>query len=299
MHAKLFWGIFFAIFSAPFLLKAAPPSSQASLPPASQPAHAWRVQKAKNFPNYRVEIITQDNPTAPLGIESTKALIKDLNGNVKVEIKDVLIEPDPKENISGWAPGTLLDVDKDGLEDLVLRTYSAGAHCCYTYQIFSLGKVLKKLGELKLMDYGETIKLQDLDGNGQWQIIAGNAKFTYLKGIPFSASPAPPQIFALVNGKYINVDKKYPKVFDKDIAEQKEMLANGFNETAVLQIVLDYLLTGREAQAWSEFDQLYTSANKEARKQELQERWNQYLGLKVESNKAESKTSPSTGWKLP
>jgi len=272
-------------------------SAEPQSPPASQPASGWRVQKAKSFPNWKVEILTKDNPQSPLGIEGTRALIKDPSGAVKQELKNVLLEPDPRETIEGWVPGTLLDVDKDGLEDLVLRGYSAGAHCCYTYEIFSLGKVLRKLGELKLLDCGEKLKLQDLDGNGNWELLSCNAKFTYLKSLPYSQSPFPPQVFGLVNGKYVNLDKKYLQVFDEDIAVQRKALEGGYNETAALQIVLDYLLSGREAQAWQEFDQLFTGANKEARKQELQDKWNQYTGAKPESAKSES--APGSAWKLP
>lgn len=307
MQTKLFWGSIFSFFMIPFCLYSASPTSQPSSAPSSQPASGWRLQKVKNFPNWRVEIITKDNPASPLGIEASKALIKDLNGKIKVEVKDILIEPDPKQNIEGWVPGTVLDIDKDGLEDLVLQTNSAGAHCCYSYQIFSLGKILKKLGDLKLFDCGEKIKLQDLDGTGQWQILTCNSKFTYLKGIAFAQSPFPPQVFGLVGGKFTNADKKYLKVFDDDIAEEKKSLAENYSDTAVMQIVLDYLLSGRETHAWQEFDTLYTHPNKEARKQELQDRWNQYLGLKPESNPESNKTgaaskpasSTETGWKLP
>lgn len=273
--------------------------SKSSSKPATQSAPAWRVQKAKNFPNWKVEILSKQNPQKPLGIESSKAIIKDLNGNIKAEIQDVIIEPDPKENISGWVPGTLLDLDKDGLEDLVLKNFSGGAHCCFTYQIYSLGKVLKKLGELKLMDCGENIKLQDLNGDGLWEILTCNAKFTYLKNLPYSQSPFPPQVFGLINGKYVNIDKQNIKIFDEDIAEQKRNLVESYSDSTVIQIVLNYLLSGRESQAWQEFEQLYTSANKEMRKQELIDRWQQYLGLKAESKVSESQNNPNPGWKLP
>ncbi len=267
--------------------------------PSSQPAASWRIQKAKNFPNWKVEIFTKDNPEAPLGIEGSKALIKNTDGSLKVEIKDIILEPDPKENIEGWVPGTLLDLDKDGYEDLVLRGFSAGAHCCNTYHIYSLGKVLKKLAELPLFDCGEIIQLKDLDAQGPLEILTCNAKFAYLKGIPYAASPFPPQIFGMENSKYKNADKKYLQVFEEDIAEQKKELAEGYNETAVIQIVLDYLLSGREEQAWQEFDKLYTSANKDARRQELKNRWNQYSGAPAETKKAETQTAPNPGWKLP
>ena len=110
----------------------------------------------------------------------------------------------------------------------------------------------------------------------------------------------------MINGKYANVDKKYLKVFDEDITAQKKILEGGFNESAAIQLVLDYLLSGRESDAWQAFEQYYTGLNKESRKQEIQDRWNQYLGLKAEShpesiplNPTGNPTPAGTGGPLP
>ncbi len=266
--------------------KAAPTAIPSSL-------DSWRVLKQKVFPFYKVEILTKDNLNAPLGIEGTKAVISDLTGKQKVESKNFLIEPDPKINIEGWIPGTKLDLDKDGYEDLLLRVFSGGAHCCYNYEIYSLGKIFKIMGDLKLKDCGETIKLQDLNGDGIWEIVTCNASFNTFIGIPYSDSPFPPMIFGLENGKYVNQDKKYLQIFDQDIATEKNSLnEKGYSNGNVIQIVFDYLLTNRENDAWREFDQLYISPNKEAIRTEIQEKWRRYLGLPPESQPATQPTSP-------
>lgn len=296
MQSRLFWVFTFITFCLSSSLGAAELATSA---PSSQPAATWQLKKAKNFPLWKVEIFTKENPQAPLGIEASKALIKNPDGTLKVEIKDIILEPDPKENIQNWVPGTLLDLDKDSYEDLVLKGYSAGAHCCFTYQIFSLGKVLKKLAELPLFDCGESIELKDLDAQGPAEILTCNAKFAYLKGIPYSSSPFPPQVFAMENGKYKNADKKFLQVFDEDIAEQRQVLSENYDETAIIQLVLDYLLSGREEQAWQEFDKLHTGANKEVRRKELKDRWNLFTGAPAETKKAETQIAPSTGGKLP
>jgi hypothetical protein len=291
------------VFIFSFFLQAQvrPSPPPVSLPPipTTQPMPAgeasalgWRIIKQKWFPFYYVQILTKDNPAVPLGIEGTRAVIMDLNGKVLAEIKNLLIEPDPRETIEGWIPGMFLDVDRDGYEDLVLRTFTGGNHCCYSYQIYSLGKVLKKIADLKLNDCGEKIKLQDLNGDGRWEIISCNAGFIYFQGLSYDMSPFPPMIFGFEAGKFVNQDKKYPKIFDDDIAaEKKELQEKGYSDSNVLQITLDYFLSGREAEGWQQFDQLCTSAKKELIRQQLREKWEKFQGLHSESGPAETRFS--------
>jgi hypothetical protein len=292
MAKKSHWfglGLLVVSLWSPALFSQSKPAPTSQPSPTSRPAEPWRVIKEKSFPNFKVQIFTKDNRAMPLGIEGTKAVITNLKGKVVAEVKGLVVEPDPRETVDGWKPGTLLDLDKDGMEDLVLRVYSGGAHCCYTYQIYSLGKILKKLADLKLLDCGDKIKLQDLDGDGRWEILSCNAAFTYFKNIPYSDSPFPPVVFGLESGKFVNEDKKFQKVFDDDIAaERKAIQDHGYSDGEALQIVLDYLLSGREIDAWTQFDQLLNSPKKEAIRSELQERWQKYLGPPPESKSAES-----------
>lgn len=270
-------------------------SQATSQPAATQPAPGpWKLSKEKAYPLYKVQIFTRENAVSPSGTEM-KAVLSDKTGKALVEVKSLMIEPDPREIISGWTAGTLLDLDKDGNEDLVLRLFSGGAHCCFGYQIYSLGKLMKKLGDLKLNDCGETIELKDVNGDGVWEILACNSAFTYLKKIPFAQSPFPPMIFGLEGGKYVSQDKKLRQVFDEDITQQRKIiLEKGFAEETAIQIVLDYLLSGREEEAWRNFDELFANApNKEDRKTELKERWARYLGIKLETKPAESKPAES------
>lgn len=273
----------------------AQPATHPAVP--TPPPGEWKLTKEKIYPLYKVQIFSRTNSASPSGTEM-KAAILDKGGKTLAEVKSLMIEPDPREIISGWTPGTLLDLDKDGNEDLVLRLFSGGAHCCFSYQIYSLGKMARKMGDLKLHDCGETIELKDVNGDGVWEILACNAAFTYLKKIPFSQSPFPPTVFGLEGGKYVNQDKKLLRVFDDDIVQQRKIIQEkGFAEETAIQIVLDYLLSGREEEAWKNFDELFANAaNKEDRKAELKERWDRLSGIKVESKPAESK--PREG-KLP
>jgi hypothetical protein len=268
------------------------PSKAAASQPASSAAD-WKVTKEKAYPSYKVQILTKANPSSPLGIEGTRAVITNLQGKVLTEVKSLFIEPDPRETVEGFTPGTTsLDLDGDGTEDLILRLFTGGTHCCYSYQIYSLGKVFKKIGDLKLLDCGSKIRIHDIDQDGMQEILTCNAGFTYLKDLSFAQSPFPPMVFGLEGGRYVDQDKKFSSVFDHDISEQKKMIQEKkASDGDIIQIILDYFLTGRESEGWSQFDKLYTSANKEKVRENLKERWERYLGIRPQTQPAETKAS--------
>ncbi len=265
-----------------------PGYAQAVTSPAKTPL--WKVTKQKIFPFYKVQILTRNDSTPSVNTPM-KAVIEDLQTHKTVEIKNISIEPDPRETVQDWVPGTLLDLDHDGYEDLLLRVFTGGAHCCYEYHVFSLAKILKKMGDLKFGDCGDKIQLKDLNGDGTMEIITCSAAFTYLKNIPYSNSPMPPDIFGLEGGKYIRQSSRYPAIFEQDLVAQKDSLKqNGYSDEGVIQVVVDQLILGRETQAWQDFEELYLSPNREERRQEIVDRWNQFRGLPAESRpKTESR----------
>ncbi|MBF0492967.1 MAG: hypothetical protein HQM15_09320 [Deltaproteobacteria bacterium] len=245
--------------------------------PASQPVTTWHLIKKKELPNYRIEIWMKENAKLPLGIESSSAKIFNKEGKLLQEVKDLILEPDPKENVEGWSSDKILDLDGDGQEDLLLKGYSGGSHCCYQYHVFSLGKILKKMGTISLKDCGEKIEVKDLNGDKIPEIISCSADFTNFKQIPYSVSPFPPRVFSLKNGSYVQSDQEFPQVYEDDAALQKAQITKeGFDIAKVLQLTLDQLILGKEEQAWKDFDQYYKAANKEKVKAELQEKWSAF-----------------------
>jgi len=259
-------------FSSPAFSQSFPTPSSS---PSSQPAPAWKLSQEKNYPFYKVQIFVKENSSSPLGIESGKLVISDSQGKVLYQTIGMLFSIDPLK-IFSTPPPQPLDLDHDGAEDLLIQNFSGGAHCCYSYQLFSLSKTLKNIGSIKLLDCGEQLKLQDLNQDGTLEILTCNPSFTYLPKIPYSESPFPPMVFKIDQERWVNQDAKYPQVFYADIEERKkELAANTDNRSDILQIVLDYLLSGHEAEAWKTFD-LLTLSNKEELRQELLKRIQQY-----------------------
>ncbi|MBI2472075.1 MAG: hypothetical protein HYV59_12675 [Planctomycetes bacterium] len=91
------------------------------------------------------------------------------------------------------------DITGDGIPDHVVEGYSGGAHCCYSYLIFSLGKQFKKITHLQADDSPFTFK--DIDGDGIYEITGRDCTFAYWETC-FAASPAPEIILQYKDNKY-------------------------------------------------------------------------------------------------
>ena len=249
----------------------ATPSQPENSITANQTLTPWTLIKQKVFPNYKVEIYQRMTIGKFPAIDSMKARITPLAGGSVVQHEAPRLNPDYRSYVTGWVSG-LFDLDGDGYEDLMLQNSSGGIHCCFGYSIYSLKSPLKKIGEISLKDCGEQIKLKDLNGDKKLEIIACNPDFAYINDLPFADSPFPPSIYTLKDGQYQKADLEFKQVFLDDIKTQRDTLAKGYQVSAVLQIVSDYLALGDEANAWKEFDTLYQGDDKEAVKTELMKR---------------------------
>ncbi|MBN1364560.1 MAG: hypothetical protein JW976_07135 [Syntrophaceae bacterium] len=114
------------------------------------------------------------------------------------------------------APGT--DINGDGIPEIIIEQYSGGAHCCYSYDIFSLGKKLRLIDSLD--GTHSTFDFEDLDGDGKYEAIGTDFVFVYWAGLfGFPDSPAPGIILRWKNGKYRLAGDlmKKPPPLEKDL----------------------------------------------------------------------------------
>lgn len=255
--------------TAPALADSAKPSE--STPTGLESVTPYEVVREKKLTNYKVEIQQRKTTGKYPRVESMKARIIPNDGGSVTHYTGTWLTPDPRSFIVGWKGG-MLDLDGDGVEDLLLQNYSGGGHCCYNYVIYSLSKPLQKLADLPMKDCGEKIGLEDLNGDKKMEIISCNPDFSYLGDQPYSESPFPPAIYALKGGTYQRADAEFRQVFLSDIQAQRESLAKGYRPANALQIVTDYLILGEDAQAWQEFDTLYQGSDKEKIRQQLMAR---------------------------
>lgn len=180
-------------------------------------------------------------------------------------------EPIQIDNVSKLDEATGMDVNGDGLPEVVLETYSGGAHCCFTNIIYTMsGSSIHEILHSVESNCGGLLK--DLDGDGVMEYDTCDDSFAYAY-CPFVASPAVRVIYAYdpAQGKYVPATPKFANLFTDQIAQDTQRAETGkpgddgefdnSNKCSVLPVVLDYLYSGQTDKAWSEFDRLYTAAD--------------------------------------
>ncbi len=129
MHTRILTKLFALILSlgsAPFALAANVQTFELQTPAGS----------------YHVEIRERSEGDERLLVQKNKKNLLD-----QTEHNFALIDPTSKEPNLGYTGSNLplFDFDGDGTKDLIVRIWNGGAHCCYTYDIYSLANRASKI----------------------------------------------------------------------------------------------------------------------------------------------------------
>lgn len=164
------------------------------------------------------------------------------------------------------APGS--DIDRDGVSDLVLMSFSGGAHCCETFYVLRLSNPPKVVFTFEAGLAGA--RFEDVDRDGKLDLITGDATFAYWR-TPWVASPIPRVIFRCeAPGTYVPSPRlmAQPAPPESDLAKalaeaRAELVAEPwvkegfFGAGALLRTMLDLIYTGHPARAYAFLDQAW------------------------------------------
>lgn len=169
------------------------------------------------------------------------------------------------------------DVNGDGVPDVVFDGFSGGQGCCYTYWIVSLGKKPQVVRELH-NQVPLTFRRRD---DGLIEVRTGEGAFDLFL-LPHENAVIPELTFRLQGSNLIDVSPEYQKEYDEQIAKaQSELTADSLDKfrrsvysqkmfidqaptvKAVLTIVLNYLYSGRDSQAWQALEEMWPPSDQQ------------------------------------
>jgi hypothetical protein len=192
--------------------------------------------------------------------------------NNEIGFKDVVtIETGGKPSVridsaSAIEDLTGTDINGDGYPEVIVDTYSGGAHCCFGTQVISLRDMPVSILQKPESNAGGMF--QDLNGDGVYEFLTADDLFAY-KYCPYAGSPFVRVIMAYDSSRdqYLPASPRFANQYAGDIqehaawAQQAQPGDHGEQDNttkcAVLPLVLDYLYSGQQDKAHSELQRIY------------------------------------------
>ncbi len=239
------------------------PTPQAP-PTASPPEAGYILQEERLINAYAVRI--WHNPDDQLGFGSVLLIEAAGQSPIRVDMASAL------NDLTGS------DINADGYPDVVVETYSGGAHCCFGTQVFSL----RPGGAALILQKPESNvggNFEDLNADGISEFITYDDSFAY-QYCPYAAGVTVKVIMAYDSeqDRYLPASPRFPELYAEEIAtnELRALAApgelgdwEGTNICAILPLALDYLYTGHPDRAQTEFASRYSGLDTDAKWAEI------------------------------
>lgn len=134
-----------------------------------------------------------------------RILIRTATGSPVVELKND--QPFVRIGVD-WC----YDVNFDGNPELSVFTYTGGAHCCTTQNIYSFFGPKSELLFTYEAGNGGSLSPQELDGTAPMELTGLDDRLAYFGDLSYAASPPIVIAYANRNGTYVEATKEFPDV---------------------------------------------------------------------------------------
>lgn len=147
----------------------------------------------------------------------------------------------------------LKDLDSNGTVEVLIRTFSGGAHCCTNLNIYTWQK--NKFAKLETgMRDGGGGEFLDLDGDRKLEFVSFDQSFLY-RYSSYAGSFPPSTIYSFRNGKLVDTTRQHPKYLRSTAWQMyQSFLASKRNQSEVNGVLAGYVaqkaLLGEFEQGW-------------------------------------------------
>jgi hypothetical protein len=178
------------------------------------------------------------------------------------------------------------DINGGGKQDVVFDAFSGGETCCYLYWVVTLERNPKVIRTFR----NQVPLIFRKRPDGSTEIRTGEGSFD-LFFLPHSESVIPELVLRLQGDQLVDISSDYREEYDQKIAKARAELsaadlqkfrASRYNQKmfadqlhtvkCVLTIVLNYLYSGREPQAWQALNEMWPPSDGERVRSLIQER---------------------------
>lgn len=159
--------------------------------------------------------------------------------------------------LEGNQPVRVADLNGDGVKDVVIQEWSGGAHCCYTYDIYSLFP--DKLRNIWHMNAGDGHLSIETPEKGPAVLVVQDASFAYW-ATSFSEAPMPNVYLRWTNGAFRMVATRMRKSVDPQKFKQ---CAADPNSAQSLRYFVELVYQGHADQALGLLDKMQPQERRE------------------------------------
>lgn len=240
-----------------------PPGTPRPVPTAftpiseTAPDAVYSLESEQTFGDYTMRYWRD---TAGAMAEYAGVVIIVAEGEPPIQIDNVL-QSTPFDPLSGT------DINGDGFPEIIVNSYTGGAHCCSSVFVASMtGTAAQPILQTVASNCGG--RFIDLNGDGVMEYDTCDDSFAYAY-CSYAASPIVRVVYQFDPAKgYVPASPKFASLYEESITQdmqRAEQAAPGeygendnTNKCSVLPVVLDYLYSGQTDKAWSELSRLYT-----------------------------------------
>jgi hypothetical protein len=154
---------------------------------------------------------------AEYGIANPRLSVTRAGTRYDLTIVDVCEEGCIVVEDDGGDPATsavkVADLDADGEPEVLVDTFSGGAHCCVTARLLTWNGTGYTPKDISYGDVGYSLK--DANGDGRPELVGYDPRFSAVF-TAFAGSAFPPQILQVDHGTTVDVTRAFPSVVAAD-----------------------------------------------------------------------------------
>lgn len=140
--------------------------------------------------------------------------------------------------ISDWSITRVdcADFNNDKTLELLVTTYSGGAHCCETLRAWALGTSPRQILQFAGGN-ADGFELRDLDGDGRMELLIGDDSFAYFDDLCYACSPSHlPMVACYADGAFQDCTRRFPEVLRSALTRYLDRVKPPDADTDIKQV---------------------------------------------------------------